>query len=83
MNPEQLFLKLKIRKFLLKQRACATWRGQLFGNFRNTPGASRELFDAVINACVAEGTITVSKGQKGGELLTWHEEAIKLEVGRG
>jgi hypothetical protein len=80
MNHEHLFLKLKVRKFMLKQRGHGSWRGQLFANFRNTRGVSKELFDAVLAECIREGLITVTAGEKGGEILTWHEENIALEV---
>jgi hypothetical protein len=84
MNHEHVFLKLKIRRFMLKQRGYGSWRGQLFANFRNTRTVSRELFDAVIAECIGEGLITVVSGEKGGEVLTWHEEAIiPLGVARG
>jgi hypothetical protein len=81
MNYDKLFLRLSLRKYLLKQRDHSGYRNQLLNNHRQV---SKELFDAVVAECIGEGLLTVSTGQKGGEILTWHEEAVaNLEVGRG
>jgi hypothetical protein len=81
MKYEKLFLRLSLRKYLLKQRDYSGYRNQLLNNHRQV---SKELFDTVVAECIREGLLTVSKGQKGGEILTWHEEKVAdLEVGRG
>ena len=74
MHAHHLHFKLKLRQFLMRHRDHRSYRTQVLGNFRLTP---MKLFEEVVSACVAEGTITISPGPHGGEILTWNEAAVR------
>ncbi|MGH9499636.1 MAG: hypothetical protein ACRD3L_10900 [Terriglobales bacterium] len=76
MNTEQLFFKLMLRRFLLKQRGHQAFRSHLLGNFRSVPMV---VFDTVLRHCIAEGTVTDEYGPKGGITYAWHEEVLAAQ----
>jgi hypothetical protein len=81
MTHEELFFKLKLRRYLLKVRDQSATRGVLLNNFRQVP---LTILDAVIASCISEGLLTVSTGNRDCQVYTWHESAVSnLEVRRG
>jgi hypothetical protein len=72
--------KLMLRRFLMKHRGCSTWRSQALGYFRMI---SEDFFNDVVSTCVAEGTIRLSAGKNGAQILTWHDVGTVEEATRG
>jgi len=72
MNYDQMFLKLMVRRYLV---GCpiGAYRSMVLNNFPRVP---RGLVDEVLDVCINEGTITVSKGERGGVRLTWNDLPI-------
>jgi len=79
MNHEQMFFKLKLRKYMLRVRDNSITRGVLLNAYRAVP---IEVIDAVIDDCIREGTLTVTTGNKSCQVYTWNEGA-PVEVNRG
>jgi hypothetical protein len=77
---KHLHFKLALRRYLLKQRDTRASRGLLLNNFRQV---SLELLDEVVSACVAEGLITITTGNKQCQIYTWHDQALSPEVNHG
>jgi hypothetical protein len=73
-NLDHLRLKLGVRRSMLKMRDLQCRRSTLLNYF---PWASVKLFDAVIDDCKRDGTITETKGELYAVVYHWHEEAIR------
>jgi hypothetical protein len=72
-NSVGIFLKLRIRRFLLSQPGMTATGQELLRTLPDT--VSAELLKDVVNQCVLEGLISLSSQ---GEKVTWHEEAVGL-----
>jgi hypothetical protein len=68
MSHEQIFLKLRVRRFLLGKPGTSATREEL------NQHCGRDI-KSVVNDCVLEGLISLSEG---GTRLTWHEEVVGL-----
>jgi hypothetical protein len=75
LNYSHLRLKLAIRKAMLTLRDRQSGRKSLLQRF---PWADQGLFDAVVEECLREGTLTQKPGQRGAEILMWHEERVQV-----
>lgn len=72
-NSVGIFLKLRIRRFLLSQPGMTATGQELLRTLPDT--VSAELLRDVVNECVLEGLISLSEQ---GKRVTWHEEAVGL-----
>jgi hypothetical protein len=73
MGLENLFVKLKIRRFMLQQPEHASSRNDLYAHLVAAVPAKHA--GEAINECVLEGLIWLSQG---GSQVHWHEEVIGL-----
>jgi len=77
MNCEELFLKLMIRRYLMKY-PDGVYRSLVVQNFWRTP---RALLDQVLDGCISEGVVTLSKGERGAVRLAWNDTTIATADG--
>jgi hypothetical protein len=73
MGLENLFVKLQVRRFMLRQPEHTSSRNDLNAHLLATVPAKHA--GEAINECVLEGLISFSQG---GSCLHWHEEVIGL-----